>query len=196
MTQPQINKADLAKKKGLHQTNKIDFERVRQGDIYQNVPYYESYKELNGEFELVIYEYPYVLVLTQDCDLEQNKSSRNNTNKENDDKHLISVIVVPLYNYEHLFSGTHLEKLGLTAHKHNSEQKNTIKNNKNERYHYIAFSDDVIVPDSVIDFKHYYSVSLDWLESNSTNRLCGIAPIYRELISQRFSNYLSRIGLP
>jgi hypothetical protein len=188
----------------LHQTNKNESERVRQGDIYSNVPYYESYKEFNGEFELTVYEFPYVLVLTQDCDLEQNKTNRvkeieiepDEQGCKNYDKHLISVIVAPLYNSEHLFSGKHLDQLKINAHKHSSDQKRLIKQNQNPRYHYIEFGDDVVVPDSVIDFKHYYSVSLDWLESKSKNRICGINSIYRELISQRFSNYLSRIGLP
>ena len=186
----------------LHQTNKADCDRVRQGDIYEKVPYYESYKETNGEFELTIYEFPYVLVLTQDCDLEQNKNDRSKareldtTELKDNDKHLISIIVVPLYNSEHLFSGEHLSQLDIKAQKHNSDLRKPIKNNQNPRYHYIEFSDDVVVPNSVIDFKHYYSVSLEWLESHSANRICGINPIYRELISQRFSNYLSRIGLP
>lgn len=186
----------------LHQINKANSERVRQGDIYSKAPYYESYKELKGEFELTIYEFPYVLVLTQDCDLEQNKSARNKEPAPKqqaltvNDKHLISVIVVPLYNSEHLFSGTHLEELEINTLPQNSAQKNLIKTNQNPRYHYIEFNEDIILPNSVIDFKHYYSVSLDWLESNSNNRICGINPIFRELISQRFSNYLSRIGLP
>lgn len=186
----------------LHQTNKSDSERVRQGDIYSKVPYYESYKELNGEFELTIYEFPYVLVLTQDCDLEQNKSARSKeaglTQQDLtvNDKHLISVIVVPLYNSEHLLSGTHLDQLKIKTGTLGGELKKTILKNQNPRYHYIEFNDDIILPNSVIDFKHYYSVSLEWLELNTTNRVCGIEQLYRELISQRFSNYLSRIGLP
>lgn len=186
----------------LHQINKAEYERVRQGDIFSDVPYYESYRELNGEFELSVYEFPYVLVLTQDCDLEQNKNNKvqgissGNLGLKNLDKHLISIIVVPLYNSEHLFAGLHLDQLKISAQKHSSDQKKTIKQNQNQRYHYLEFGDDVVIPDSVIDFKHYFSVSLDWLESSPSNRICGINPIYRELVSQRFSNYLSRIGLP
>lgn len=93
----------------LHQTNKTEFVRVRQGDIFSNVPYYESYKELNGEFELTIYEFPYVIILTQDCDLEQNFKSEvkqviiDGKTLNKNDKHLVSIIVVPLYNSEHFF---------------------------------------------------------------------------------------------
>lgn len=186
----------------LHRTNKDESPRVRQGDIYKNVPYYESYKEKNGEFELVVYEFPFVLVLTQDCDLEQNKTGRNKGAETApqgqivNDKHLISVIVVPLYNAEHVFSGEHLSQIRVVAGKQNTDQRKNIKNNQTPRYHYIEFGEDVVLPNSVIDFKHYYSVSIDWLEQNASSRVCGIDPLYRELISQRFSNYLSRIGLP
>ena len=180
-------------------TSKSD--RVRQGDIYKEVTFYESFKESNGEFELLAYEFPYVLILTQDCDLEQNKSNRLKNSKDTNglielDKHLISVIVAPLYNAEHLFSGEHLDLIGIKSQKYNSELKKPIKTNQNPRYHFIEFGDEVVLPDSVIDFKHYFTVSLESLESNQANFICGISPIYRELISQRFSNYLSRIGLP
>lgn len=185
----------------LHQTNLSHTDRVRQGDIYRNIPYYESYKETSGEFELSVFEFPFVLVLTQDCDLEQNKTNRtknvpSSNQKIELDKHLISVIVVPLYNSEHLFSGEHLDLIGITTQRQSSDPKKLIKSNQNQRYHYIEFGDEVTIPNSVIDFKHYFTVSLDYLENNPKNFICGISPIYRELISQRFSNYLSRIGLP
>lgn len=184
----------------LHKINRDDSERVRQGDIYSNVPYYESYCEHENEFSLTVYDFPYVLVLTQDCDLEQNKRTRDEQPeggvKRANDKHLISVIVVPLYNSEHFWAGEHLSEIGLEAQKQNSGLKKTIKSNQNQRYHYIEFGDDVVIPDSVIDFKHYFSTSLDWLETHREKRMCGVESVYRELISQRFSNYLSRIGLP
>lgn len=185
----------------VHLIDSAQATRVRQGDIYKDIPYYESYKEVSGNFELSIFEFPYVLVLTQDCDLEQNKTNRLNSNTEANgnlilDKHLISVIVAPLYNSEHLFSGEHLDLIGIKALKHSSDQKKLIKTNQNQRYHFIEFSESQTLPDSVIDFKHYFSISLEHLENNPDNFICGVSPIYRELISQRFSNYLSRIGLP
>ena len=183
-----------------HQVNKVESGRIRQGDIFPNVPYYESYTETNGEFELVVYDFPYVIVLTQDCDLQQNKTAREKAADRSqfieNDKHLISVIVAPLYNSEHLFLGRHLDLLGIVSQAQNSKLKKPITNNQNPRYHYMEFDDSVVVPNSVVDFKHYFTISVGWLETNIERRVCGIDPLYRELISQRFSNYLSRIGLP
>jgi len=184
----------------LHQTNSDAVERVRQGDVFSTIPYYESYTEVEGEFELKVYEFPYVVVLTQDCDLEQNRNTRNKLDHEQEvivnDKHLFSLIVAPLYNSEHLLSGEHLTDIGISSQRQNSKLKPPILNNQNPRYHYMEFSDEVVVPNSIVDFKHYFSVSLEYLESHLDERICGINPIYRELVSQRFSNYLSRIGLP
>ena len=139
-------------------------------------------------------------MLTQDCDLEQNMNARikasASDNLVSNDKHLISVIVAPLYNVEHLFLGQHLSEIGIESQKFNSDLKKPVKSNQNTRYHYIEFDSSVVLPNSIIDFKHYFTVSLNWLEGNIDLRICGIEPIYRELVSQRFSNYLSRIGLP
>ena len=184
----------------LHQTNSVKTERIRQGDVFSSIPYYESYIETGGEFELNIYEFPYVVVLTQDCDLEQNKNARTGQDNEQDiilnDKHLFSLLVAPIYNSEHLLAGEHLTEIGIMSQKQNSKLKGPIITNQNSRYHYIEFSDEVILHNSIIDFKHYFSISLGYLESHLENRICGINPIYRELVSQRFSNSLSRIGLP
>lgn len=184
----------------LHKTNKSECGRVRQGDVFPNVPYYESYREIDGEFELTMFEFPYVVVLTQDCDLEQNKDERDRCQNVQDnskqDKHLISVIVAPLYNAEHIFSGTHLSEIGISSQQFSSKPKGLVQTNQNARYHYIEFENSVLVPNSVVDFKHYFSVSLKWLEGGLNRRLCGLEPLYREHLSQRYSNYLSRIGLP
>lgn len=184
----------------LHLVNKALDQRIRQGDIFPNLPYYESYSEKNGEFELTVYEFPFAVVLTQDCDLEQNKSAREKINPadqvQSNDKHLISVIVAPLYNAEHLFAGNHLQDIGISSQRVTSNLKGPVTNNQNPRYHYLEFDDSVVLPNSVVDFKHYFTVSLTLLERSIESRSCGLNPLYRELLSQRFSNYLSRIGLP
>lgn len=185
----------------LHKINNKKSDRIRQGDIFSNIPYYESYFENKGEFELSVFEFPYVVVLTQDCDLNINKLERDkidkNQNQNINDKYLISIIVAPLYNAQHLFSGEHLSDIGKRAQNMNREQKKYVETNQNSRYHYITFGPDITDPPiSIIDFKHYFTISLSYLEENLKKRIFGINPLYRELISQRFSNYLCRIGLP
>ena len=52
------------------------------------------------------------------------------------------------------------------------------------------------LPPLIMDFKHYFTIPLKTLESKLNDRICTIEPLFRESISQRFSFFLSRIGLP
>lgn len=253
--------------------------RVCQGDIIKNLEYIEDAVESEGVFDISKITFPYSIVLTQDCDLEQDFVNRKNhyifilvdsienvinfnkdtfyielckekilkykildcerqtiedsftfdelpciesikddmelqnqkkiilekillkhtKNPMNNDKHLISVIVAPLYNYDHFCLGQHLSELNLKMQIFSSEKKKDLKNNQLPRYHYLEFrpSDEMNMPPSVIDFKHYFSVNITALSHMKNKQfICKVSPLYRELISQRFANFLSRIGLP
>jgi hypothetical protein len=53
-----------------------------------------------------------------------------------------------------------------------------------------------IVP-SVVDFKHYFSVNVEYLKKLKRSQfICKVAEVFREDVSQRFASFLSRIGLP
>jgi hypothetical protein len=172
-------------------------DRVSQGDIFQNIEHIDYVKIENGFIECSKIIYPFVIVLTQDCDLEQDYNNRNSA-KNIHDKIIFSVIVAPLYNYEHSITGGHLSnlKLVMQAFKKDTTPDKDLRNNQKPRYHYLEFK-NLPVPNSVIDFKHYFTVNLQYLSNiKNKNRVCKIAELYREEISQRFAYYLSRIGLP
>jgi len=175
-------------------------EQIHQGDIFKFLQYYDSFIEEGGRFELSLLKFPYSIILTQECDLHNNLTERKSIAEQSEikkqDKYLISLLCAPLYNAEHIFLGNHLSLLKIESERKNSEQKNYLKSNRDPRYHYIAFDDNVGLVPMVIDFKHYFTVSLHYLEENLNQRVCTLKPLYRELINQRFSNYLSRIGLP
>jgi len=174
--------------------------RIRQGDIFKEVEYLESYEEENGAFELSKIVFPLVVVLTQDCDLEQDykNSDKIRNDKESDhDKLILSLLVAPLYNSEHFFEGTHLSEISLKMQRKTSAQKKILQNNETPRYHYLEFDKTVVIPNSVIDFKHYFSVNINNLNRFYKDKfVCSIPELFRERVSQRFANYLSRIGLP
>lgn len=171
--------------------------RVCQGDLFSDVEFIEHAIERNGRVEIAKVVFPLVIVLTQDCDLEQDYKVRWSRKETNEDKMLFSVLVAPLYNLEHLRAGEHLSDLERTMHKINSKAVGTLKNNQTPRYHYIEFPDDVPIVPSVIDFKHYFSVNVEYLKKRKAKHfICKVAEIYREDISQRFASFLSRIGLP
>ena len=51
----------------------------------------------------------------------------------------------------------------------------------------------------IIDFKQYFTVNVDKIlqhKRNKENVQFVLGDLFKESLSQRFSNYLSRIGLP
>ena len=64
--------------------------RVSQGDVFADVKYIESASVINGEFVVTGVEYPLVVVLSQDCDLQQDYLFRLGVQKEGPpDKRLV-----------------------------------------------------------------------------------------------------------
>lgn len=174
--------------------------RVSQGDVLKNIEHIENVVINDKEVEITKVAFPLVIVLTQDCDLEQDYRFRSNQDGQStQDKYLLSVLVAPIYNADQVFSGSHLSEIGLTMNPINKSRtpgKNLIQN-ETPRYHYLQFPDEVEAVPSVIDFKHYFSLNVEYLRAvKETNFLCQLSALYREDVSQRFSAFLSRIGLP
>ncbi len=174
--------------------------RISQGDIYKDVEFIEYAIEKGGVIEISKIVFPYVVVLTQDCDLNQDYTVRwGKHGTSNQDKKLFSVIVAPLYNSEQFCDGEHLTELGMSMAKINRTRTpgTNLKQNQTPRYHYLEFPNSVPIVSSVIDFKHYFTVNVEYLKKHKKdNFVCQIGQLYREDLSQRFSSFLSRIGLP
>lgn len=175
--------------------------RVSQGDVFRDVECIEYVAEKRGVLEVSKLVFPLVVVITQDCDLEQDARYRALHTKppSNHDKRLFSVLVAPLYNAEHVFLGEHLSELGLTMAPINRKRTpgEMLVQNERPRYHYLDFPPGIPIVASIADFKHYFSVSVRYLEkTRASNFVCRLSALYREDLSQRFAAYLSRIGLP
>lgn len=175
-------------------TNKKIIERVSQGDVIKDVEYSEKLEES----KIFSIKFSFAIVLTQDCDLEQDSAGRNSKKEKNDDKRLISVIVAPAYKANDVFAGTHLNYINMKMSLINEKKSpgKNLKNNEKARYHYLNFESNSM-SDLIIDFKHYFTVNVRYLTLHkSKNFICQINELYREDISRRFTNYLSRIALP
>lgn len=188
---------------GLRVTN-VRVKRVRllrpsQGDIFRDVECIEHVVQKRGVVEVSKIIYPLVVILTQDCDLEQHSRYQTSSPPSNHDKLLLSVLVAPLYNAEHVFNGTHLQDLGMTMTRINKDKTEgkTLQQNERPRYHYLNFPKDVAVVPMVVDFKHFFSVNAKYLQKiRHKHFVCRLSDLFREDLSQRFAGYLARIGLP
>ena len=182
----------------------IKHERLCQGDIITNVELIEYAEEKDGEIEISKILFPSVIVLTQDCDLLQDYSNREKLKEKprsNQDKCLFSILVAPLYNIEHIYEGVHLSELDLQMQIISKREKKSdnkfLRNNQNPRYHYLEFASDFQLQNSVIDFKHYFTSNLRYLNKLKQSNFAGkVSELYREGISHRFASFLARIGLP
>ena len=177
-------------------------ERINQGDVFKNIIHIDSWEEFDNELKISRIHYPHIIILSQDCDLKEDSRVRSCTKN---DKALVSVLAAPFYNLDHFVDGKHLLFLGIKARtfikerkkgKLTTEYKNLI-DNQAPRYHIIEFPPNTQLVKSVIDFKHYFSVSVEYIQRvKGVNFKCTLDSLYRERLSQRFANYLSRIGLP
>ena len=176
--------------------------RATQGDIYRNVVAPFSVVPVNGEsgaeLEITEIEYPYAVVLSQECDLEQDFTNRKMA-QDKQDKFLPSILFAPAYLAQPLREGKHLEEVGLKMERINSANWHINKQNRNLRYHFLKKDLNFGVPDLTIDFKHYFTISRDMfchIILNDQHYVASLNFLFREDLSNRFSNYLSRIGLP
>jgi len=179
--------------------------RVCQGDLIRNVPCVEDVVEDGDLIEIKRIMFPLVIVLTQDCDLQQDDALRwwTGTPPSSHSSQILSVLVAPAYNAAQFELGEHLSEVGLkmwavpkAKGKQTTDQR-FLTQNKNPRYHYLRFGPDSGIVDSVIDFKHYFSVNVQYLKRIKPHNCAGkLSALFREDVSQRFASFLARIGLP
>lgn len=169
--------------------------RICQGDILENFEYrFPTFRA--DEVEIASILLPYAVVVTQDCDLEWDFKNRADSQK-NSDKYLQSILICPAYVAEKFRTGKHLEGLKLTMESWSSDRWKLIKQNQNERFHFFVSNVENGIPELVIDFKNFYTVPRDSIyDVYKSKYKISIAELFREDLSQRFANYLSRIGLP
>ena len=183
---------------------------VYQGEFIKNVDFIGDFTEKNGNIEVSIINFPLVVALTQECDSTQDYNNRlKDYQKRRETKgkesiprnqYLLSIMVAPVYLLEDIKSGKHLEHLGLSCRTISSEEIKKIKQNTNARYHYMKI--EVLEGkyiEYIIDFKQYFTVNVDKIlqhKLDKGNVQFVLGDLFKESLSQRFSNYLSRIGLP
>jgi hypothetical protein len=184
----------------LTKTEESNINRIYQGDIFSNVEIINSVEIKNDSFTMKKIKFPLVAILTQDCDLNSDNLKRSGGNGSL----LLSVIILPIFNIEHFYDGSYLENLGIgmvpspVTRKITKSQNKEFKDNENPRYHYLDFIEHINEVESVIDFKYYFTIDIEYLINLKKNGNClgKINEIYRERLSQRFAEFLSRIGLP
>lgn len=178
-------------------------EHVQQGDIFKNVKYIFDFKQTDDSIEIVELTFPYVLIVSQSCDmLHASRLMSNEIHSES--KLMFSVLAVPMYERETIISGEHLKELcddKIIDFKINSpfitdEDKKVIKDGFHYRFHEIYFSDDWKIPDSIIDLKGFFTLNLTTINQIKGQRIGRLNDWSSQQIVNKMSAFLSRVGLP
>lgn len=174
--------------------------RVSQGDIFTDVETTYDVKPVapeSEEMELINITYTHAIILTQECDLEQDFKNRGEPQKGHD-KFIPCILLAPAYLAETLKEGKHLTAVELSMQKLGGNMWASIKKNQVLRYHFLPIHLDFNIPELIVDFKHYFTIPRNlFCETIMKDRYAAsLAPLFREHLSDRFTHYLSRIGLP
>lgn len=182
-------------------------DRLGQGDILKDLRFKYVIKE-SSEPETESVTFDFAVVLTQDCDLEQDRAALLKAEEAerpggdargsspNQDKYLNSVLVCPAFVADLLRNGTHMTQFGWTMQRLSRDLWAPVKNNTNPRYQFLAASDEFQLPELVIDFKHFFTLQRGYLYTMKEQRATRLDSLFRESVSQRFAYYLSRVALP
>jgi hypothetical protein len=179
---------------------KHELPRLCQGDILRDLEVVEWARITDdGEKQLDLKKrlLPYAIVLSQECDLHQDLQNRSDLAKATQDKYLHSVLLGPAYPAQSVREGKHLEKLGVKCESLNPVRWNAVRQNNNDRYHFLPAFDPLQVPDVVLDFKHFLTAPRGiLLEFKPSAYMASLGQLFRDDFSQRFANFLARIALP
>ena len=141
----------------------------------------------------------YAVILTQDCDLEQDFRVRFVEPKPRSDKLLTSILFGVVVTAADLFSAS-------ANNSRKQWERLNIEGNKNERFQFLekaapeTDSAGQGLPELAIDFKQWFTVPTDELyrriELGEAVRRCRLVSPYLEHLTFRFHAYHSRVALP
>lgn len=180
---------------------------IRQGEIISGliVTRIDPTTMFQEEPDFIPEQHPYVIVVSQDCDLDWDYKARLPENvKDLKQRHKI----LPNILFCMMTTARQLRDRDNDIPKDkemNSNAWDQIRINKHERYHFFESIDSGLdsrregIPELGVDFKRYFSVSTDevytQLNQNALQR-CRLNSPYLEHFSTRFCYYQFRIALP
>lgn len=174
---------------------------VEQTSILRDVTIPEVRGALGESVEVSVSTYPWMVVLTQDCDLRLDLLARagqpaiEGGNPVAKDKILRSILLCPAFPCDHVLAGTYIEG----GHRWAGTEKKILQSNREDRYHVLPIAKP-IEESIVLDFKLVSAAPPEyvyvWLRANPKHSIAVLRPPFRDRLIQRFLNYVGRIALP
>lgn len=136
--------------------------------------------------------HPYTIVVSQNCDIEQDYKARSGEVRE--DKLLTHLLFCALFTQGEVKSRSNLK----------SDQWKRVRQNQDERYHYLSeapvHDTENSLPELIADFKTTFSLPVEfvyWLVSTGqATRKGGLLSPYLEDFMHRLYSFLGRVATP
>jgi hypothetical protein len=149
---------------------------IQQGDILEPCPVFSPPENVDfqGEGE-VIRTRRDVIIMTQSCDLQQNKSPE--------------VLLCGLYRQSQIPEAHKLAK---------TENLEHARKGSMPAFHLLAECDLAGFERelTIVDFRRLYSLPFEFVRREAHNLHLRLLPLYREHLSQAFARFFMRVGLP
>ena len=179
-------------------------DQICQGDVFKNVKYSYIDSEDGESVNIVEYEFPLALIISQACDV---IAMEDLTVKKcgKPAKFMPSILMCPIYEQSAAKSGQHIkeafEQLALNFESENTYQGDDYKVAKRDwhyRIHALTVNVDEkdVIETAVIDFKHYFTVPMTYLIAHKKDRILHLDDLFAEQVTLKFSTYLARVAIP
>lgn len=177
---------------------------VCQGDIFKNVKYSYIDSESDDSVDVIEYEFPLAVVISQACDVVA-MDEIVSSGKGKPTKFMPSILLCPIYDKNTTKSGEYVydvfDKLSLSIEKDpvcSSSEWKVAQKDWHYRFHAleIKVDDKTVIKDSAVDFKHYFSVPMSYLVSHKEDRVYHLDDLFAEQLTLKFATYLSRVAIP
>ena len=183
--------------------NSID-DPISQGDIFKLVKYSYIDEDKENSVEVIEYEFPYAIVISQACDvISMNKMITENKGKVT--KFMPSILMCPIYDKNFAKNGQHLvdafRELQIAKEDgalFSTREYNIVQKDWHYRFHdlTIKVDEEEVISNSLIDFKNYFTVPITYLYKNKEKRIIHLDDIFAEQITLKFATFLARVAMP
>lgn len=177
---------------------------LSQGDVYRDIPYFSLQEIDNDQVEVKEYIYPQVIIISQACDTYwMNDMFERKTGITA--KYMPMILLCPIFHTEALTSGTFISNIAIndgiaidntSDHIYKKEERKVTERDFHYRFHNfnVELGNKPVSENYVVDFKQCFSIPFSYLYSKRDSRLFRLDLCYAQQITQKFCNYLSRMG--
>lgn len=179
-------------------------DQICQGDIFQNVRYNYIDSEDDEGVNVIEFEFPMAIIISQACDVIAMEDIVNNKSGK-PAKFMPSILMCPIYDKSASKSGDHIKEafslLSLNIVEEPIYFKDDLKTADKDwhyRFHSLTIETgaEKDLENAIVDFKHYFTVPISYLISHKKDRLLHLDDLFAEQITLKFSTYLARVAIP